>query len=268
MIFFLRLFGCILSTVNEGKKPDGNREGETIMTDSTLQGVTGDAIVNTFKMLGGNADEAVRKAKEFDVDAWITWQATQAAVVGGAAAAIPGAHLVTVTADIAILMHKMAWCSWGVGGTLGCNVEGDLDLALILGLWSGAITKEDVETMLVSGVVLGGTLATAMLVGNSPALAAKVAAKTAAFGTTILAQKLGLKTFAGSMGQMSGFIAQNLIQHFAGKIAVKIGKVTASRVFLGFVPLIGPIVGGTVNVIFVNAIADSAKTYYELKKRS
>jgi uncharacterized protein (DUF697 family) len=239
------------------------------MADSTFQGLTGEAIVNTFKTLGGNSAEAERKAKEFSsVDSWVTWQATQAAVVGGTAAAIPGAHLVTMAADIAILMHKMAWCSWGVGSVMGCEIEGDLDLALILGLWSGSITKEDVETMLVGGVVLGGALATAMTVSSSPALAAKIAAKTASFGTTVMAQKLGLKMIAGPLGSVSGFVAQNLMQQFAAKIAVKIGKVAASRVFLGFVPFIGPIVGGTINAIFVNAIAGSARTYYELKKNS
>ncbi|HCI81475.1 MAG TPA: hypothetical protein DHW02_17505, partial [Ktedonobacter sp.] len=80
----------------------------------------------------------------------------------------------------------------GIGGNMGCQVEGKLDLALILGLWSGSITKEDVESMLVGGMVLGGALATAVTITTSPALAAKIAAKTAEFGTSMLAQKFGL----------------------------------------------------------------------------
>ena len=239
------------------------------MADMVLQEVTGSIIVNAFNQLGGNYEEAVTRAKGFSsVDSWVAWQASQAAAVGATAAAIPGAHLATLSADIAILIHKMAWCSWGIGGAMGCDVEGKLDLALILGLWSGSIKKEDVETMLVSGMVLGGALATAATVTSSPALAAKIAAKTAEFGTTVLAQKLGLKTVAGSLGQVSGFMAQQLMEHFATKIAAKIVKVGATRALLGFVPLIGPIVGGTINIIFVRAIAESAKTYYQLKKFS
>lgn len=238
------------------------------MAENVLQQTTGEVVIDAFNLLGGNAEGAVSSAKSFSsVNSWTAWQATQAAAVGAAAAAIPVGHLFTLPADVAVLMHKMAWCSWGIGGMMGCQVEGELDLALILGLWSGSITKEDVEMMLVGGVVLGGAVATAVTVTSSPTLAAKIAAITAQFGTTIVAEKLGLATtVAGSLGQVSGLLAQQLMQHFAAKIAAKIAKVAASRAFLGFVPLIGPIAGGTINAIFVNAIADSAKTYYQIKK--
>lgn len=239
------------------------------MAENVLQQTTGEVVIHAFNLLGGNAEGAVSSAKSFSsVNSWTAWQATQAAAVGATAAAIPVAHLVTLPADVAVLMHKMAWCSWGIGGKMGCQVEGELDLALILGLWSGSITKEDVEMMLVGGVVLGGALATAVTITSSPALAAKIAAMTAQFGTTMLGEKLGLGAAAGSLGHVSGLLAQQLMQHFAAKIAVKIAKVAASRAFLGFVPLIGPIVGGTINAIFVNTIADSAKTYYQVKKCS
>lgn len=239
------------------------------MAEGVLQEVTGGIIINAFNQLGGNYEEAVTNAKSMgSIDSWVAWQAAQTAVVGATAAAIPGAHLATLPVDVAILMHKMAWCSWGIGGLMGCNVEGKLDLALILGLWSEAITKEDVETILAGGMVLGGALATAVTVASSPVLAAKIAAKTAAFGTSVLATRLGFTTIANPLGQMSGFLAQQLVQHFAAKIAIKLAKVGASRAFLGFVPFIGPIVGGTINVIFVRAIANSAKEYYQLKKGS
>jgi len=239
------------------------------MAEATFQQVSGDVIISAFNVLGGDYNKAVEKAKTCSsVDEWVMRQVTQAAAIGATAAAIPGAHLAALTVDVAILMHKMAWCSWGIGGNMGCQVEGKLDLALILGLWSGSITKEDVESMLVGGMVLGGALATAVTITTSPALAAKIAAKTAEFGTSMLAQKFGLKLVAGSLGQASGMLAQQLVQHFAAQIAAKLLKITASRAFLGFVPLIGPIAGGTINVLFVRAIADSAKTYYQIKQHS
>ncbi|HCI81474.1 MAG TPA: hypothetical protein DHW02_17500, partial [Ktedonobacter sp.] len=86
------------------------------MAEATFQQVSGDVIISAFNILGGDYNKAVEKAKTCNsVDEWVMRQATQAAAIGATAAAIPGAHLAALTVDVAILMHKMAWCSWGIG---------------------------------------------------------------------------------------------------------------------------------------------------------
>jgi hypothetical protein len=45
------------------------------------------------------------------------------------------------------LLHKMAYCAWGIGSILGCKVEGKDDLQYILGLWSHAITESQLREM-------------------------------------------------------------------------------------------------------------------------
>ena len=81
--------------------------------------------------------EAAKAAGSFrDVRTWTNRQALQAAAAGGLAMSVPGAHAVALTADMAWLLHKLAVCSWGVGGIHRKPLRPLLNLQIILAHWS------------------------------------------------------------------------------------------------------------------------------------
>jgi len=106
-------------------------------------------ILQAFTLLSDNSGEAASKAKQNynSTDSWRASQAWQAAIAGGSASVIPVAHLATGVAETVYLLHKMAWCAWGIGGLYNCVVEGKDDLQYILGLWSHAISESQIQEM-------------------------------------------------------------------------------------------------------------------------
>ena len=77
-------------------------------------------------------------------------QTGQAATAGVVALTIPGLHIPAVAADLAFLIHKMAYCCWGIGEIRGCKVLGISDFQNILALWSGAATIETLSHRAIS----------------------------------------------------------------------------------------------------------------------
>jgi hypothetical protein len=107
------------------------------------------AIIKAFTLLSDNSGEAASKAKRnySSLDSWRASQGWQAAIAGGGSSIIPVAHLATGAAETLYLLHKMAWCAWGIGGLRNCVVEGKDDLQYILGLWSHAVSEGQIREM-------------------------------------------------------------------------------------------------------------------------
>ncbi len=125
-------------------------------------------VVKAFDKLGGDYTGAVQSAKGFtSLNAWVASQAAQAGAAGGAALLVPSAHLLALAADMSVLMHKMAYCSWGVGQIINAPVEGKNDIAIILALWSRELRVSDLPQAVLEGTEKGNRAA--MWLGAAPA---------------------------------------------------------------------------------------------------
>lgn len=171
-------------------------------------------IIEAFTLLSDQSRAAASKAKQNyrSVDEWRTSQGWQVAIAGGGASLIPVAHLIAGSAEMLYLLHKMAWCAWGIGGLRHCEVEGKDDLQYILALWSHAISESQIREMfdlcrkaailkeayennpqikkaLVNGVTVGQVTATVSTAGIPVTLAAlsQAAVGSVTFGQLVAA---------------------------------------------------------------------------------
>lgn len=220
-------------------------------------------IVSAFEKMGGDSTNAIDSAKNYSsISSWIASQAGQAAAVGAGAMLIPGAHTVAIIADVAFLLHKMAYCCWGIGEISDCIVIGKSDFQNILALWSGAssihdmphkaIKKATLEAAIVSGSTTVAGLATAEVLSHLSGQ--QIAQYGGKFAGKLAGKKLG--------GKVSAKLGAKLGTKIGTKVGAKLSAKLGAKLAAGFVPLIGPIVGGSVNAYFVKNIADSADLYY------
>lgn len=256
--------------------------------------ITSSHIVTAFATLGGvDPSPAIESAKRFKtVKGWREFQMTQAGLAGAAAMAIPVAHLPAMALDVTFLIHKMAYCAWGIGAIHGATVEAKEDMALILALWSGAVKEETLPEYIAFGTqagafglgVAGASYIAVKGAGGGAALAGKMTSKgVSAFSKGLMkamiakgATKGGAAGMALKLGGGASYIAgkgflapmaDHLVQKAAAKIAAKIGAKISSKAVLGFVPLVGPVAGAAINGYFVSSLAKSADKYYTVKKQ-
>ena len=171
------------------------------------------------------------------------WKRTQQALVtasGAGAAAVPGLHLVGMAADVMFLMNRMSVCSYGIGAILATeanlgNVLEPEDFPVVLAVWAG---EESVAE------AIGGT--GPKVLGKS---VYRILAKT-------VCEKAGLL----ADGKMSRSLANKVAARFAGKLG---GKAAT-----GFVPLLGAVVGGGVNLWFLSGIATAAEQWFRYKVKA
>jgi hypothetical protein len=128
-------------------------------------------VIDVFNLVGGNPTTAITSAQNYSsVSTWITSQAAQTATAGGVAMALPGFHLAALAADVTFLLHKMAYCCWGIGEIRECVVLGKSDFQNILALWSHAASIDELphkaitkyalqKTVGMGGIMVGGLLA-------------------------------------------------------------------------------------------------------------
>ncbi|WP_313914084.1 hypothetical protein [Tahibacter sp.] len=173
------------------------------------------------------------------------WRVKQQAMVtgsGAAAAAIPVAHLATMSADVVFLMNRMSVCAYGIGAIIGGTAQSrdfleEEDFPNILAVWAG---DDDVDNMLTSKMVVD--------------IAAQVGGKMGA--------KLIGKTIAVAGGVMLG---KELSAKVSAKVALKFASKLAAKAAGGFIPFVGAAIGGGINLWFITSIADAADRYYRFK---
>jgi hypothetical protein len=231
-------------------------------------------IVEAFDALGGDPSEAIAASREFQsTRSWIAWQSGQVAAAGAAATAIPGIHALAIPADLAFLLHKVAYCSWGIGALHRCDIEGKDDLAVVLALWGGAVSDEDLATVVkaaaagetgaagaigIAAAGVAGTGAATLAVAN-PKLAAK---GLGLFGPMVAKKALGVAVPAGTVPA-----GQWLVTKVAPKLAPKFAAKVSTKGVAGFVPLLGPLVSASVNAYVVGHTGEVAERYYSHKRQ-
>lgn len=252
-----------------------------------------DALIASFDTLGGDPQSAVNNAKGWQLNDWVNWQKAQVAATGAGAALVPGVHLAAATADMAILLHKMSYCCWGIGAIKGCQVFGKGDLINILDIWTGtevkelhnlavtyklynaltsinafdAVAEELGETDLSNEDLLRICNATAETLLDTEGLVQEIqSTQPSELEKKVkanLKRKLIIKKVAT---KVAGKLSSKVGTKMALKLATKVSSKLASKILVktagGFFPIMGGIIAGGVNVWLIDSIAKSASVYY------
>lgn len=219
----------------------------------------------------------VRAAGEYDdvreaatgyasLAAWKRSQLVQVGTTGAIGGGVPGYHLVTVPLELAVLVRKIGRASWGIGCLHARDTGQDLvdpadDLFAILAAWGKDMTRKDYHGIAASAAGLGFLVA-----GQSyPSFAAAAIAN--AFGMA------AGKAAAVVLGSVAGdIVTKNLklgsmpaLQKITEKFMVKLVGKSAGKMLGGFVPLVGAVVGGGINVYLLTKVMAAAEIYYSEK---
>jgi hypothetical protein len=237
--------------------------------------VTGRIVVRAFDLLGGDPSKAAKAAERFtNVKSWVRWQTTQAAVAGAGALAIPAFHLVGIGADVAFVMHKMAYCAWGIGKIMGAPPYGKPDLAIILALWSEAIEEKDLPAFIAVSMV-EGALAEELVNRRGSQASERIASYAALHeqelteGRRLIQAGAGLSatSLGKTMGRNAGITTGAVVRRYGTRIAGALAPKIVSKAIGGFVPVLGPVIGAGINTRFLSTLADSAESYYAQRLR-
>jgi len=229
-------------------------------------------VIDAFEALGGDPTSAVASASTYSsIDSWVNSQSAQVGAAGAAAMAIPGVHLLGMAADLAFLMHKLAYTCWGIGEIKGCVVLGKSDFTNILALWSGAVSIADLDhralrkaTFEAAVLAGGGTVAGLSVAAIAATLTGQqIAMLSGQVAGSLLAKKIATKTAAKAAAVSAGRMGAKLGGKLAGKVAAKFTTKLGAKAFAGIIPFIGPAVGAGINVYFIRDIAKSAAAYYQ-----
>jgi hypothetical protein len=202
----------------------------------------GEWVSGAFDGLTPNHSDIYESAIKYSLGDWRALQSSLVTGSGALSVAIPGLHLVGIAADVAFLMNRMSVCSYGIGAIIGKdrglgNILEPEDFAIVLARWGGDES--------VSDAAIGKACAD---------LAGKVGGK----GVT--------KILAKTMAEKGGIL---LGKKLAGKVGVKVGAKFGAKLgtkaLAGWVPVLGAVVGGGVNLWFITEIASSAESWYRIK---
>lgn len=223
-------------------------------------------VVDAFDKLGADPSMAQRGVSEYGTLAgWRASQTAQVAAAGAAAMAVPGAHLLALTADVGFLLHKMSICAWGIGFKLGATVDGKDDLAVILGLWSGAMEP---DALSVGSATAGASAGWIVFNAAYPTYGTAVMAKALAAGAGAGVSAVGAKIAGKKSGKLAAKLSKPFLQKIAQKVAVKFSALLGSKAATGAVPVLGALAGAGINSYFIKKFADAAETYYCSKIRA
>ncbi|HEX9981746.1 MAG TPA: hypothetical protein VGF69_00650, partial [Thermoanaerobaculia bacterium] len=161
----------------------------------------------------------------------------------------PIAHLAGIAADVIFLINRMGVCSYGIGAIYAersqCgNFLEDEDFGIILNLWAGG--DENGELF----AALSGKAAADMAIKVHTKAGLKMVAKTMCKSAGLL---VGAQ-MGGKMGAKAG-----------AKVGAKFASKLGGKMLSGFVPFLGPVVGGGINLWFITGIADAAERFYGFK---
>ncbi len=137
--------------------------------------------IKAFEGLSFDPDKIYnRAAQHYTLSQWRHRQEGFAGGAGGVAAIVPGLHIPALGLDIGILVNRMDECCYGIGTIIGLrsgkgNILEQEDLANILALWSGAITVDQIDSVLkeTRAVKFGGVAAGPVL-GKTAAVSLRV----------------------------------------------------------------------------------------------
>lgn len=203
-------------------------------------------VLNAFESLTPNLENLYEDSICYNLSSWRRRQCSLATASGALAMGIPGLHLAGVAADVLFLMNRMSVCSFGIGSIIGYNngngfMLEEEDFGLILARWGGCEEASN-------GALQTGVKEIGLKVGG------KAATK---------ALSKGVAKYAGK--KVGIYVGEKVGGKIITKIAAKFGAKLGGKVAGGFIPLFGSVIGGSINLWFINSIADEAESYYKFK---
>ena len=202
-------------------------------------------IAQMFKDLGNLGNNAERRALEKQAKNYhlSDWKAERIAMVVGSGA-LSGAlggpvGLAAIPADLAWCGRVSALGCFGIGHILGSEVDYDLDMNLIMSIWTGLGEA--------TSIVPAGKVGIKICGKATPKIAGKVAG--------VLVSKVALK--GGSK------LGTKLASKAASKAATKLVAKLTAKGTTGWIPIIGGLVSGGVNWWLVGGLLDAAEEYYK-----
>lgn len=229
-----------------------------------MKNFAGERLVAAIIKVSGESADVRRAALAYSgVDAWRTSQIAQVGAAGALACGIPGWHLVTLPADMGILLRKIARGAWGVGyltDPARDMVDPEVDLVVILSLWAGEMSSLNLVGIQVAAAGAGFVMA-----GDTyPTFAA--AALGHAFGNAA-GHAAGAVFGKGAAKIVAKNVKLALIPVLQ-KVAVKLSAQAVGKMIGGFAPFLGAAVGGGINGYILDKVLDVAEDYYSSKRKA
>ncbi|MEG3839385.1 hypothetical protein [Microcoleus sp. herbarium14] len=203
-----------------------------------------DNIAQTFKDLAnlGNTmerEQLKKQVKGYSIKGWKEERIAMVVASGGISGALGGPMgLAAIPADLAWCGRVSALGCFGIGHIKGIDVDYDVDMNLIMSIWTGL--GEAASTIPV------GKVGIKVCSKATPKIAAKVAG--------VLVSKVALK--GGSK------LGAKLASKAASKAAAKLATKLMAKTGTGWIPLVGGIVSGGVNWWLVDGLLEAAEQYY------
>lgn len=204
------------------------------------------SFLDVINRLSPNLPSIYQDSCEHDLSDWKLKQNGMVGASGAVAVAIPGLHLAGIAADVAFVLNRMSVATYGTGAILSKKAGfGDIleeeDFAAVLGYWSD---DEDIMQA---------------MKGKGSATAGKIGAKVG----TKLAGKAFSKGMTKAMLTSSGYlIGQRLGGKALAKASAKFAGKFAGKAVGGFVPFLGPVISGGVNVWLISGIIAASEHFY------
>ena len=195
-----------------------------------------------------------------NVETWIISQCGQSAAIGAAAVVIPVVHIPLAFFDVGVLIHKMAYVCQGIAGLRRCPIDkesSEVDMAVILALWTGAVTGEELLPMFEAEARTGS-----LVLPDKRKVSPKNEFFECPLQTTsqiLVVDKAGTKIFATLGGIFLNKLARTLFVRMAAREGAKLA--------VGFLPWIGATISGTINYKMVEGVARCADVYYTKKRQ-
>lgn len=206
-------------------------------------------LANSVNKLTPDLDDLYDGACRYSMSDWELQQRSLATASGAGAVAIPGLHLAGLAADFAFIINRAGVASYGIGAIKGAERHGNVleqeDFVGVLNYWAG-----DADFM------------EAMKGKGAADLSSKVGIKV----VTKVGGKVAVKGLTKAMLTSAGYmVAQKFGAKAMAKPAAKIAAKFGGKALGGFIPILGPIVGGGVNLWLISGIMDAASGFYRDK---
>jgi hypothetical protein len=114
-----------------------------VLSDKKRARKGGSLVSRAFDKLDDDTTDAERMAADFlTTRGFIHVQAVKTFVTGSITGLV---GFILLPLDLYYLIKSMAYTCWGVGAIMDCQLDGKLDFALILALWTGEMEPHEVR---------------------------------------------------------------------------------------------------------------------------
>ncbi|MDY6783600.1 MAG: hypothetical protein SW833_13835 [Cyanobacteriota bacterium] len=207
-----------------------------------------DELAQMFKDLANLGSDIERKqlkkqVRDYSLDEWKSERIAMVVASGGISGALGGSlGLAAIPVDLAWCGRVSALGCFGIGHIKNIDVDYDVDMNLIISIWTGLGEATNVVPAGKIGIKVFGKKVTP-----------KIAAKVSGF----LVSKVALKG--------SSKLGTKLASKAASKAAAKLVAKLMTKTGTAWIPLVGGIVSGGVNWWLVNGLLNAAEQYYSHK---